>query len=114
MSEQKKNPVITELISIIPSAISAITSIVKDKREKKLQDAIPVTTGEISGAIKDITSGTLSSKRILNIAGSGLIVTLAVSDITVHGLSKLNLILIGIGVVYSLGMSFLTFLSERK
>lgn len=115
MSEQKKNPLIAGAITLLPNLISAITGIIKDKKKAKEEAKETATTGEaVIESIKDITSGTISSKRLLNVGGFALIISLAVADITAHGITKLNLILIAVGVVYSLGMSLITFLSERK
>lgn len=112
-----KNPLlIANLISILPKAIETISSIVKDKKEKKeAQTNAEATPGQvIVDSVKDAVSGSISSKRVLNIVGTGAIITLAMGDISTHGLSKLNLCLIALGATYSLGMSLITYLSERK
>lgn len=122
MSEKKKNPLLAGLISLIPSAISTISTIVKDKKEKKEADkalegqhVITPTVAEAAVAsMKDMVSGSISSKRVLNIGGTTLIIALAMADISAHGLSKLNLALICIGAAYSLGMPLITYLSEKK
>lgn len=117
-TEKKKNPFLIALVSLLPEAIKTVTSIIKDKKERKAEDAVlketTATTGEaIVESIKEAVSTNISSKRLLNIAGSGLIITMAITNIGVHGLTKLNLGLICIGVVYSLGMSLITYLSDR-
>lgn len=111
-----KNPLIAGIISLIPQAISTISSIVKDKKDRKAEAKIePATTGEaIVDSVKDMVSGSISSKRVLNIGGTGLIITLAMANISTQGLTKLNLALICVGACYSLGMSLITFFSERK
>ena len=110
-------PIIAGLISLIPQAITTISSIVKDKKEKKEVNTPPVPptpAGAIVDSMKEMVSGSISSKRLLNIGGSGLIISLAMSNISTNGLTKQNLALIAIGVTYSLGMSLITWLSERK
>ena len=57
---------------------------------------------------------TLSSKRILNVAGTATIIGLAITQINANGITKENLILLGVGVAYSVGMAFVTAYSERK
>lgn len=111
-----KNPLIIGLASIIPQAFQVISSVIKDKKERKEAKINPdATTGEvIAESVKDAISGSISSKRVLNIVGTGAIITLAMGDISTHGLSKLNLCLIALGATYSLGMSLTTYLSERK
>lgn len=113
---KKKSPLIIGLASIFPQVIGAIVSIIKDKREKRevIKEETQTTGEAIIESVKDVVGGSISSKRILNLGGTGLIITLAINDISLHGLSKLNLGLVVLGVVYSLGMSFITCLSERK
>ena len=115
MSEQKKNPLVVGILTAVPSLISTISGIIKDKREAKAEKEETATTGEaVIESIKEITSGTFSSKRLLNVGGTALIIMLASADITAHGITKLNLALICVGAAYSLGMSIVTWLSERK
>lgn len=111
-----KNPLIIGLATAIPSLIQSISSIIKEKKtSKEVVKVEPETTGQaIVESIKDIAGGSISSKRVLNIAGSGLIITLALKDIGVNGITKANIALIGLGVIYSLGMSLITWLSDRK
>lgn len=55
----------------------------------------------------------ISSKRVLNLTGTGAILTVALFLIQKNGLDKWNLTLIGIGVAYSLGMAFITAYKEK-
>ena len=113
--ESKKNPLIAGLLTSIPSIVSGVVGIIKDKKQAKTEPKETTTTGEaVIESIKEITSGTISSKRLLNIGGTALIITLAVNDITANSITKLNLVLIAVGAVYSLGMTLITWLSERK
>lgn len=106
-------PILAGLISLVPNLITTISSVIKDKKEKKAIE-VPTPAGAIVDSMKEMVSGSISSKRILNIGGSGLIISLAISNIGTNGLTKQNLALIAIGVAYSLGMTLLTWLSERK
>jgi len=69
-----------------------------------------------ASVIKDAVNkrGKLSSKRILNVGGTGTILTIASVLIYQDGLTKENLILVGIGAAYSLIMTYLTILKEKK
>ena len=108
-------PIIAGLISLIPQVVTTISSVVKDKRERKEAKTTPVTGGEtIMESVKEMVSGTVSSKRLLNIGGFGLIISLAITNINANGLTKLNLGLIAAGIIYSLGKAVITWLSERK
>ncbi|KKN67187.1 hypothetical protein LCGC14_0463600 [marine sediment metagenome] len=55
----------------------------------------------------------ISSKRVLNFTGTGAILTIALFLIQKNGLDKWTLALVGIGVLYSLGMSFITSWKEK-
>lgn len=55
----------------------------------------------------------ISSKRVLNFTGTGAILTIALFLIQKNGLDKWTLALVGIGVAYSLGMSFITSWKEK-
>jgi len=122
METKKKNPILAGLITLLPNLVTTVSSIIKDKRDKKQAEKEDVahgtpyvTTGEtIVDSLKEAVTGDISSKRVLNIGGFGLIVSIAVSDIGVHGITKQNLVLVGLGIAYSLGMSLITWLSERK
>jgi len=124
---EKKNPLLVGILTAIPSLISTISTVIKDKKaikeEEKTYVKPPVDIIEeptkniqtiVADSFKEITSGSLSLKRTLNIAGTGLIISLAVADYGTHGLTKLNLILMGLGVAYSLGMTIVTYFVERK
>jgi len=56
----------------------------------------------------------ISSKRVLNITGTAAIITTALSLIAINGVGKWNIILLGIGVAYNIGMSFVTAYSEKS
>ena len=56
----------------------------------------------------------ISSKRVLNLTGTAAIITTALSLMTSDGLNKFNLLLLGLGIVYSAAMAFITAYSEKK
>ncbi len=117
MENKEKNPVVlVEAISILPTLIKTVASIFKRKQDNpKEEKEKPEGAGaQVIESIKDAVSGEISSKKLLNVGGFGLIIALAVADISAHGITKLNLCLVGIGVAYSVAMSIITWLSERK
>ena len=87
------------LINFILPVITTVASIIKDKRKD-------VQTPE--------KGMNVSHKRLMNVVGSGAIITVALSDIAAHGINTNNLVLTGIGVVYCLGMSHLVAASEAQ
>ena len=107
--EQKKNPLLAGIISAIPAVINTVGSLIRDKRKSKEGET------DVTNVIhEDIASGvSLSSKRIMNIAGTGIIITFALSSMA-GGLTRLNVIILALGIAYSVTMAFLTYLSEKK
>lgn len=103
-----KKPLINFPAIIIP-IVSTVASIIKDKKQQ--QQYNNSTTSTENPSEKGIS---ISSKRLLNVVGSGAIITVALSDIAVHGITVNNLVLTGIGVVYCLGMSHLVAASEAS
>lgn len=121
MSEAKeKNPVVlVEAIGILPSLIKTIASVVKSKKKDKAEgpksdpSAAPTPGEAVVASIKDAVSGEISSTRLLNLGGSLIIIYIAWEDIAAHGLTTKNLVLIGIGGLYSIAMALVTFLKDR-
>lgn len=105
-----KNPI--TLITGIVGVANSVVSIIKDKKKDATSEIQPKVTDFINEAIDKGVS--LSSKRILNISGTALIVTFAVSDMTKNGIGTMNAVVLAIGVVYSIAMSYITYLSDRK
>ena len=108
-------PIFTTLLAAVPGLLNTGLSLIRDKKQKKENkitgEAIADPTELIN---KDVEVGvSLSSKRILNIAGTGIIITIAVNDLTANGITRYNLILFGIGVLYSVSMAFVTYLTEK-
>lgn len=56
----------------------------------------------------------ISSKRVLNLAGTTSIIGLAVTMIMANGVTWQNLVLVVIGVAYCIGMTYLTQRAEKK
>ena len=87
------------LINFILPVLTTVASIIKDKRKD-------VQTPEKGMSV--------SHKRLMNVVGSGAIITVALADIAANGTNTKNLVLTGIGVVYCLGMSHLVAASEAQ
>lgn len=80
--------------------LSTIASIVKDKTRDANESSLK--------AVDKIRNGiSVSSKRVLNLAGTFSIITLALGDMTLNGISKFNLIVLAIGVVFCVAMSYI-------
>lgn len=106
--KEKKNP-IAAILAVVPGVINTVASLVKDK--KKDTAAEPKETDFVHEAIDKGVQ--LSSKRVMNIVGTGIIVSFAIADMTANGINKLNVIVLAVGVVYSAGMALITYLSEK-
>jgi len=50
----------------------------------------------------------ISSKRVLNLTGTGAILAVALGDIAANGLSWQSIGLVGLGAAYSFGMAYLS------
>ncbi|KKQ95368.1 MAG: hypothetical protein UT21_C0006G0040 [Candidatus Woesebacteria bacterium GW2011_GWA1_39_11b] len=120
MSENK-NPIVGVLLGMVPGILNSAVSLIKDKKAKKdtiaaegavaSNDTAPLTEFVNTAIDKGVS---LSSKRVMNFVGTGIIITVAMTDIGVHGITKLNLLLTALGAVYATGMSLLTYFSEKK
>ena len=87
------------LINFVLPVITTVASIIKDKRK------------DVQAPEKGMN---VSHKRLMNVVGSGAIITVALADIAANGTNTNNLVLTGIGVVYCLGMSHLVAASEAQ
>lgn len=56
----------------------------------------------------------ISSKRFLNLTGTGAIIIVALADMRANGINGWNLGLVAVGVVFSVVMAYITNLNERK
>lgn len=106
--EAKKNPLIAGLLTLAPQIVSGITSFVKDKREKREEkkNENATVTEVLVDSVKEITAGTFSSKRLMNVGGTAILIY--------HGISTNDVRVMALGVVYSIGMGIITYLSEKK
>jgi len=118
MSENKKNPLITLAAGALPGVIKTVVSLIQDKKKASAEtSAAPAATigEEMKNIAEQVKGGVqLSSKRLLNAVGTGVIVTFALSDMGANGITNMNLCVLGIGALYSLGLSLVSYLSERK
>jgi len=88
----------------IEGLVNTTLSLVRDKT----RDA------DTSFIREKITKGvSISSKRVLNLTGTAAIITVALFLIKKDGITENNLILIGIGAIYSIAMSFITAYIEK-
>jgi len=112
-------PALAGFLNIGGMIINSVVSIVQDKKRKKNGDA-EIPQGEellippIGSAIKSIATGVkLSSKRLLNLGGTGVIISIAVTDYAANGLSWPGVALFALGAVYCAVMAWITKKSEE-
>src|SRR3990167_7862512 len=113
------NPIFANILKVVPMLLNTGLSLIRDKKKKevvKVAGTNDVLLTDGTELIHEtVESGvSLSAKRILNFAGTAIIITVALANIEANGLTKHNLVLLGIGAAYSLGMTLLTYLTERK
>ena len=82
------------------SALSVIRDKTKDPDTSFIQD-------KVRNGIS------VSSKRLINLTGTGAIITVALRDIMANGITWPNIALVGIGVAFSVGMAYMTHRSEK-
>lgn len=116
---QEKHPAIVALLGIVPGLINTFTSVVRDKKKKEYAAdpgnpiAMPELTNTIQ-SVKDIASGVkLSSKRMMNITGTGVMISIAAKDYLTNGLSWEGVTLFAVGAIYSMVMAWITHRSEQ-
>ena len=92
------------LANPVEGIANSLLSLVKDKTRD----------GDTSFIRENIRKGvSISSKRVLNLIGTSMIVTFALMDMQTNGINKFNLIVLGVGVAYSAIMSFITSWKEK-
>ena len=70
--------------------------------------------GETSFIRENIKKGiSISSKRVLNLVGTSVIVSFALMDMQAKGINQFNMIVLGFGAAYSVAMSLITAWKER-
>lgn len=118
MSENK-NPVLVALLSVVPGLINTITSVIRDKKKREVlgDPRNPTDTPEFSNTIqtvKSIAQGIkLSSKRMMNITGTGAMFAIAGKDYLANGLTWEGVALFVVGAIYSTVMAWITHRSEQ-
>ena len=90
------NPIFTAIGNVLTTIVSPIL-------DKTVRDPN-------SSVVKTKTKNgiSISSKRILNLVGTGSIITVALGDMTVNGLSWESIALVGLGICYSMGMALIS------
>lgn len=98
----------------LPMVINTVTSVVRDKKAKKqlnLTDStkpVEIVSSNTELINEDVASGvSISSTRLMNVVGTPSLIGLGVERLT-SGETQVGLILIALGVVYCLGLTFLT------
>ena len=119
MSE-KKNPVLVALLGVVPGIVNTITSVIRDKKNKRSigDHSNPAATASVISdtfdSVRDIASGVkLSSKRMMNIAGTGAMIAIAAKDYLINGLTWEGVTLFAVGAIYSTVMAWITHRSEQ-
>lgn len=110
---QEKHPALVALLGIVPGLINTITSVIRDKK-KKGDSSDPTKELNIIDTVEKISMGVrLSSKRIMNITGTGVMITIAAKDYLANGLTWEGVALFAVGAVYSGVMAWITRQSEQ-
>lgn len=116
---QEKHPALVALLGIVPGLINTFTSAIRDKKKKEYaaDPSNPVAMPELTNTIqsvKAIASGIkLSSKRMMNITGTGTMFAIAGKDYLANGLTWEGVALFAVGAVYSGVMAWITHRSEQ-
>ncbi len=120
MSEEKQHPALVALLGIVPGIVNTITSVIRDKKVKRPigDPSNPIATVSVItdtlNSVQDIASGIkLSSKRMMNIAGTGIMISIAAKDYLANGLSWQVVALFAVGAIYSGVMAWITHRSEQ-
>ena len=117
---KEKHPALVALLSVVPGIFNTITSVIRDKKAKRsLGDPsnpvamVSVITDTLD-SVRDIASGVkLSSKRMMNITGTGVMISIAAKDYLANGLTWEGVALFAVGAIYSTVMAWITHRSEQ-
>ena len=116
---QEKHPALVALLGVVPGIFNTITSAIRDKKKKEYAadpsnpTAIPELTNTIQ-SVKAIAQGIkLSSKRMMNITGTGVMISIAAKDYLANGLTWEGVALFAVGAIYSTVMAWITHRSEQ-
>ncbi len=111
---QEKHPAIVALLGIVPGLINTVTSVIRDKKKKDTDLCDPSKPTNIVDAVGKIAIGVkLSSKRLMNITGTGTMFAIAAKDYLANGLTWEGVALFAVGAVYSGVMAWITHRSEQ-
>jgi CRISPR/Cas system CMR-associated protein Cmr3 (group 5 of RAMP superfamily) len=99
------NPIIKLAGDLLPMAINTITSIVKDKKASKV--------GEANNIHENVAEGLqISSKRVMNVVGTPSLILIGVDLMPTQ--PKYGVIIIALGIIYCVGLSYVTHISEKE
>ena len=83
----------------LEGTLNSILSLVRDKTKDS----------DMSFIREKVRKGiSISSKRVLNLGITSSAIIVSLSLMNENGINAMNLILLGLGMLYSLGMSFIT------
>ena len=110
-------PGLAAILNIGGMVINSVVSIVQDKKRKKdgeVPEGEELLIPPIGSAVRSLATGVkLSSKRLLNLGGTGVIISIAVADYASNGLTVENIALFSVGAIFSLIMAWITKKSEE-
>ena len=94
------------ITSLVPMVLNTIGSIVKDKKAKKEAGT------EFLNNDADLKKGiSISSKRVMNVIGTPVLIVTGMTLLSTD--PKSGVIVIGLGIPYSVGLSYVTHISEK-
>jgi len=100
--------------NILPGLINTVVSVVKDKKNTDNESPDSLLIPPIGSLPETIATGmSISSKRLLNVCGTGTIFAISVQEYFANGLSWPLVGLFALGAVFSAGMAWITKLSEQ-
>ena len=110
---QEKHPALVALLGVVPGLINTITSVIRDKK-RDTDPYDPTKPTNIIDKVRDIAPGIkLSSKRMMNITGTGVMISIAAKDYLANGLTWEGVALFAVGAIYSTVMAWITHRSEQ-
>ena len=94
------------ITSLVPMVLNTVGSIVKDKKAKK------EASTEFLNNDADLKKGiSISSKRVMNVIGTPVLIVTGMTLLSTD--PKYGVIVIGLGILYSVGLSYVTHISEK-
>lgn len=95
------------ILNLIPGIINTVASVIRDKKQENLESNTELINKEVADGVS------ISSKRVLNVTGTGVIISFAIQQMLTHGINWMNLAVMLLGVIYCLGLTWLTYISEK-